>query len=55
MNTPVAFIIFNRPDTTEQVFETIRQAKPPILLVIADGARASKLGEYEKCRYSCNY
>ncbi len=49
MKTPVAFLIFNRPDTTERVFETIRQAKPPILLVIADGARASKPGEAEKC------
>jgi GT2 family glycosyltransferase len=49
MQTPIAFIIFNRPDTTEKVFEAIRQAKPPLLLVIADGARTSKLGEAEKC------
>jgi hypothetical protein len=49
MKTPVAFIIFNRPDTTARVFEAIRQAKPPLLLVIADGARASKSGEIEKC------
>jgi hypothetical protein len=49
MQTPVAFIIFNRPDSTSRVFEAIRQAKPPILLVIADGARSSKLGEAEKC------
>jgi hypothetical protein len=49
MKTPVAFIIFNRPDTTAQVFEVIRQVKPPLLLVIADGARDSKLGEAEKC------
>jgi hypothetical protein len=49
MKTPVAFIIFNRPDTTARVFEAIRQAKPPLLLVIADGARTSKVGETEKC------
>jgi hypothetical protein len=49
LRTPVAFIIFNRPDTTAKVFEAIRQAKPSLLLVIADGARASKLGEVEKC------
>ena len=49
METPVAFIIFNRPDTTARVFEAIRQAKPPLLLVIADGARSSKLGEADKC------
>ncbi len=40
MKTPVALIIFKRPDTTERVFEAIRQAKPPKLLVIADGPRA---------------
>ncbi|MBZ8180247.1 glycosyltransferase family 2 protein [Oscillatoria salina] len=49
LNTPVAMIIFNRPQTTEKVFEAIRQAKPPKLLVIADGPRADKPGEAEKC------
>ena len=49
MKTPVAFIIFNRPDTTARVFETIRQAKPSKLLVVADGARQGKIGEAEKC------
>ena len=49
LKTPVCFIIFNRPDVTEQVFQKIRQAQPPKLLVIADGARANKAGEEEKC------
>lgn len=49
MKTPVAFIIFKRPDTTKQVFEAIRQAKPPKLLVIADGARENQPEEAEKC------
>jgi hypothetical protein len=49
LKTPVVFIIFKRPDTTEKVFEAIRQAKPPKLLVIADGPRADKPGEAEKC------
>lgn len=49
LKTPVAFIIFKRPDTTEKVFEAIRQAKPLKLLVIADGARPDILGEAEKC------
>ncbi|NEO80981.1 glycosyltransferase family 2 protein [Moorena sp. SIO4G3] len=49
MKTPVAFIIFKRPDTTERVFEVIRQAKPPKLLVIADGPCADRPGEAEKC------
>jgi cephalosporin hydroxylase len=49
LKTPVCLIIFNRPDTTEKVFEAIRQAKPPRLLVIADGPRADQPGEAEKC------
>jgi len=49
MRTPVTFLIFNRPDTTERVFEAIRQARPPKLLVVADGPRADRPGEAEKC------
>jgi hypothetical protein len=49
MKTPIALLIFNRPDTTEKVFETIRQAKPPRLLIVADGPRKDKVGEAEKC------
>ncbi len=49
MKTPVAFFIFRRPDTTEKVFEVIRQAKPPKLLVVADGPRTDRPGEAEKC------
>ena len=49
MKTPVALIIFNRPSTTAKVFEAIRQAKPPQLLVIADGARSDRPEEAEKC------
>ena len=41
LNTPVLFLVFNRLDTAKQVFEAIRQAKPPRLYVAADGARAS--------------
>ncbi|NMG11521.1 glycosyltransferase family 2 protein [Brasilonema sp. UFV-L1] len=49
METPVAFLIFKRPQTTEKVFEAIRQAKPPKLFVIADGPRAERPDEAEKC------
>lgn len=43
--TPVAFIVFNRPDTTERVFAAIAAAKPPKLLVIGDGARPHRPAE----------
>lgn len=49
LRTPVAFIIFNRPDTTERVFAEIAKAKPPKLLVVADGPRANRPDEAEKC------
>ena len=49
LTTPVAFIIFNRLDTTRRVFAEIAKARPSKLLVIADGPRANRLGEAEKC------
>lgn len=52
MNTPVAFFIFKRPDTTEKVFEAIRQAKPSRLLVVADGPRPDRVGEADRCAAS---
>lgn len=48
-STPILFLIFNRPDTTEKVFEIIRKIKPEKLFVSADGPRAHKEGEKEKC------
>lgn len=47
MKTPVALIIFDRPTQTRRVFEAIREAKPGILLVIADGPR--NVEEKMKC------
>lgn len=49
MKTPIAFLIFNRPDTTEKVFTRIREAKPSKLLVVADGPRLDRIGEAQKC------
>ena len=48
LKTAVLFLVFNRPDTTKQVFKAIRQAKPPRLYVAADGPRVDKPGEEEK-------
>jgi len=49
VQSPVLFLIFNRPDKTKQVFEAIRQAQPSKLFVAADGPRKSKNGEQELC------
>lgn len=47
--TPVLFLIFNRLDTTQKVFNAIKQAKPKQLFVAADGPRDNKESEEEKC------
>lgn len=47
--TPVLFLVFNRPDTARQVFESIRKAKPSRLFVAADGPRQNNVGEAERC------
>jgi hypothetical protein len=47
-NVPTAFLIFNRPDQTEQVFAEIARIRPKRLLVVADGPRNE--AETEKCR-----
>lgn len=49
MSTPISLFIFKRPETTKKVFKAIRFLKPSKLLVVADGPRASRLGEAEKC------
>ncbi len=46
---PVLFLIFNRPDTTTQVFEQIRKVQPTRLFIAADGPRADRDGEVELC------
>ena len=50
MKTPIAFLIFNRPQNTQTVFNAIRQVKPSRLLVVADGPRAEHLLEAERCQ-----
>jgi hypothetical protein len=49
LKTPILFIIFNRPDTTERVFEEIKKQRPQYLYIAADGPRINKEGEAEKC------
>jgi hypothetical protein len=46
----VALIIFNRPAVTKIVFERIRQARPGMLMLIADGPRENCAGESEACQ-----
>ncbi|MDE6860116.1 MAG: nucleotide-diphospho-sugar transferase [Duncaniella sp.] len=52
MDTAILFLIFNRPESTQKVFEVIRAAKPKRLYIAADGPRKSKLNEVDKCNAS---
>lgn len=47
--TPILFLVFNRPDLTQKVFETIRNCQPSRLYVAADGPRPHKSGELQLC------
>lgn len=47
--TPVAFIVFNRPELTARTFAAIAQVQPRQLLIIADGPRPTRKGDAERC------
>ncbi|HEY0003243.1 MAG TPA: hypothetical protein VGB17_00435 [Pyrinomonadaceae bacterium] len=47
LQTPVAFLIFNRPERTRRVFQEIARARPRRLLIVADGPRFPE--EEERC------
>ncbi len=49
LETPVALLVFNRPELTARVFAEIRRARPEHLLIVADGPRADRPGEAERC------
>ena len=48
-NTPVLFLVFNRPELTKRVFEQIRKIQPTFLYIAADGPRLNKQGEDKIC------
>jgi hypothetical protein len=50
LNTPIVFLIFNRPATTAKVFEEIRKARPKKLFVVADGPRQNNQKDLEGCK-----
>ena len=48
-DVPVLLLIFNRPDYTARVFETIRKAQPTRLYIAADGPRAGNSEDIRLC------
>ncbi|WP_302575441.1 nucleotide-diphospho-sugar transferase [uncultured Duncaniella sp.] len=49
MKSPVLLIIFNRPNTTQEVFNVIKKVKPSKLYVAGDGPRLNRPNERELC------
>lgn len=48
-HTPILFLVFNRPDTTQIVFNEIKKQKPKYLYVYADGPRKNNENDVIKC------
>jgi hypothetical protein len=52
---PILFLIFNRLDTTKQVFDIIRKTSPTTLYIASDGPRDNRESEKEKVETVRNY
>lgn len=50
ITTPVLFLVFNRPQKTQQVFDVIKRAKPSKLYVAADAPRNNIETDLENCK-----
>jgi hypothetical protein len=48
-NTPILFLVFNRPANTQKVFEAIKSIKPTKLYIAADGPRKVFPEDYKRC------
>ncbi len=48
-DTPVLFIVFNKPESTEKVFNQIRSIKPKKFYIAGDGPRGHIDGEKDSC------
>jgi len=46
---PIVLLVFNRPDATRRMFESIRAIRPTKLMIVADGPRPNRPGEEERC------
>lgn len=48
-NTPILFLVFNRPKQTEKVFNKIKSIKPKKLYISADGPRKNNSSDTTNC------
>lgn len=54
-DTPILFLVFNRPEHTRKVFARIREIRPKYLFVAADGPRKSNQADLVKCNEIRSY
>jgi hypothetical protein len=52
--TPILYLIFNRPDLVAITFQQIREVKPSRLFIAADGPRHDRPDDLEKCNQTRN-
>ncbi|WP_394993609.1 nucleotide-diphospho-sugar transferase [Emticicia sp.] len=52
---PILFIIFNKVESTQKVFNEIRKQQPQFFFIVSDGHRSNKNGEKEKVEYIRNW
>lgn len=50
INTPILFLVFNRPEKTKRVFDVIRKVQPSKLYVAADAPRIGNEKDLKGCR-----
>ncbi len=50
MKAPVLFIIFNRPELTQKVFNKIKEYRPRELFIVADGPRKNNNSDFKNCK-----
>jgi hypothetical protein len=47
--TPVVLFVYARPDTTRRLVEIVREANPPLVLVVADGPHQGGVEDASRC------
>ena len=47
IKTPIALLLFNRPESTKRVFSAIRTVKPSQLFIVGDGPRHNRIDDVE--------
>ena len=50
VKTPILLIVFNRPEKTKMILDSIKRISPKTIYVSADGPRANNLEDVQLCK-----